>query len=86
MINKILITKVWCYDAKLEEMGIDANEWLPFAIELNTIKAIKVTGGSEPDIRNKATIYSSEHIEDSFTIDMDFETVLNLWAEAKSEQ
>ena len=77
----ILICKVWRYDPQLNEMGIDANEWLDFAIDLRTVKAIKLTGGNLDATKDKAIIYISENIDDSFCINLGFNEVLKLWSE-----
>lgn len=78
MARKELIhCRVWCGDRKLEEMGVETNEWLDMAIRLGHITSIKETSGDFIGER-KAAIYAGL---DHFTTDMDYDEAVKIWEE-----
>ena len=77
--NGIVICNIWCDehpDAK--EMGLDpGNIWLPVAIDLRHIVAIKECGEGEFIGAGKASVFLTN--SDCFTVDMPFKDLLEKW-------
>ena len=75
-----VICKLSCYSKKLDEMGIDSNEWLDFAFDLSKVSGIKSTGDGDgnKDLADRAVIYLSDQ-DSGFVLDASFEEMLKLW-------
>lgn len=76
---RIIECKVWCTanDAKLIDLGMDeGDQWMPIAIDLDRVCAVKLAGENEFLGNDKATLYF-EHV----TTDIKFTDAIKLWKE-----
>lgn len=83
-MSKVLECNVWCVaDDKAESMGMNGGDsWMPFAVDLKTIYAVKLCGPNEFLGDDKATIhFCGNHV----TVDVTFTDMLRMWKEALHE-
>ena len=75
----ILLTRVSCFDAKMKELGMDSDEvWLPIAIDLNAIRAVRQY---EPDNSDQVWVYLESG--ESFHIDQPYHELVGEWSKRR---
>lgn len=79
IINDILFCKVLCIDDELEKMGMDADEWLEFAIDLKEVIGVKLYYNNK--ITDKGVLYTAYN---EFITDVDYQELLKMWFCAKT--
>lgn len=74
--NGILICKLSC-NSSLSDIIDSETLWLDFALNIESIDAMKVTGTEEEKDDLHTTIYT--RAGESFIVDVDFETMFSIW-------
>lgn len=84
MKSVILDCNVWCVaDDRAKDLGLpEGDSWMPFAIDLTTISAIKLCGENEFLGSDKSTIHYPGGI---VTLDVPYTELVKLWKEAMDQ-
>jgi len=82
-MSRIILTEVWCVANSQDHVNLglpEGDSWMPMAIDLKSIVAIKLSGETEFLGNDKATVYFS--YGSSLTINIAYEKAIKLWKEA----
>lgn len=76
--NMIIECNVWCVlNPENESLGLKTGDtWMPFAIDFNSVVAIKMCGENEFLGSDRATIYFASEV---VTIDKSFSEAIEIW-------
>lgn len=81
----IIQCKIWCYNRKLDEIGLESSMWLDFAFDLNDVLAIKMNGDDD-DIDPECTTLYFKGRDDAFVVNLKYNDVLNSFLYLKRKQ